>query len=64
VPVVGHAGHVGEAEAHGDVAGDVAAPLERLTEDDVVDVGGVDPGSPHGFADRDLAQTERVHVDE
>ena len=64
VPVVGHAGDPGEAEAHGDVAGDVTPALQRLAEHDVVDVGGVDAGATHGLTDRDLRQAECVDVDE
>ena len=64
MPVVGHAGDPGEAEAHGDVAGDVTPALQRLAEHDVVDVGRVDAGATHGLTDRDLRQAECVDVDE
>ena len=64
MPVVGHAGDPREAEAHRDVAGDVTTALQRLAQHDVVDVGGVDPRTAHGLADRDLRQAERVDVDE
>ena len=64
VPVVGDAGHVGETEDHRGVAGDVAAAVERLTQDDVVDVGGVDARARHGLAHRDLGEAERVDIDE
>ena len=49
---------------HRGVAGDVTPAVERLAEDDVVDVGGVDARALHGLADRDLGQAERVDVDE
>ena len=62
--VVGQAGHVGHAEDDRGVAGDHAAALQRLGDDDVVDVAWLDPGPLDRRAHRDLGETERVDVDE
>jgi hypothetical protein len=64
VPVVGDPRDVRQAEVDGDVAGDRPSPVERLAEDHVVDVGGGDPRAGDGLADRDLAEAERVDVDQ
>ena len=64
VTVVGETRDGGEPEPHRDVAGDHTAALERLGDDDVVDVAGRDPGALDHRADRDLRERERVDVDE
>jgi hypothetical protein len=51
-------------EPDGDVARDDTAALQRLTDHDVVDLGGRDPGPFDHRTHRDLRELERVDVDE
>ena len=58
------AGHVFDSGLDGDVPSDVAAAVERLGENDVIDTRGIEPGTLQRADHRVLRQLERVDVDE
>ena len=62
--VVGEPGRPDETCLDGRVACDVATAVERLTEHDVIDPSGIDPGPPHCLPDGLGGELERVDIDE
>ena len=65
--VDGEGGHVhADPAGHGGLpGGDLPAPgLQHLAHDHVVDVGGCDPGTAQGAADRDAAEFRRRQLAE